>query len=128
MSKYTEQERVSLQTACIAMRESGFTFRQISRMLNVSITFAQDSCIELSQEQKKQERDAFAREAKARELKAKKQERENATLLAAARPDGSRCTAKACPYPALVNGLCRGHFLDSRSESSLHGSPLAIAI
>ena len=43
--------------------------------------------------------------------------------LANARPDGSHCTQKACVFPALLEGLCRQHYVDAHAERSLNPSP-----
>lgn len=40
----------------------------------------------------------------------------------------SRCSVKACPYPAATDGLCRAHLMDRSLESSIVGSSLVPAI
>lgn len=42
--------------------------------------------------------------------------------LVNAKPDGSKCVEKACPFPALNEGRCRTHLIDLHSEFSLNPS------
>lgn len=44
--------------------------------------------------------------------------------LANARPDGSRCTNRACAFPAVLEGKCRQHAMDAHATGSLLGSSL----
>jgi hypothetical protein len=39
-----------------------------------------------------------------------------------------RCSERAWPFPALADGKCRGHYLDSKCEKSLLPSTTACAI
>jgi hypothetical protein len=40
--------------------------------------------------------------------------------LREAQPDGSICIVKACPFPALVAGRCRQHYIDLHAAYSLN--------
>lgn len=46
----------------------------------------------------------------------------NQQAIVNANPDGSVCSVKACPFPAMIDGICRQHFIDSRSGYSLNPS------
>lgn len=61
-----------------------------------------------------------------REQKARDSMAEAARRLAAARPDGSTCTVKACPFPSLLDGKCRQHYQDSVATYSVLASNAAL--
>src|SRR5713226_6722833 len=46
----------------------------------------------------------------------------------AAASTSARCCVRGCVFPVKLDGLCRTHFLDSRSEKSLLPSATAVAI
>jgi hypothetical protein len=48
--------------------------------------------------------------------------------ILAANPDGSKCSVKACAFPALVNGKCRQHFADMHLAYSLNPSTHGIMV
>lgn len=69
-----------------------------------------------------------AREAKQREIEAKAEEflknrklRELATRIAT----GMKCSQKACPFPAVMDGECRKHVIDRQMQTSIMPSTLA---
>jgi hypothetical protein len=75
-----------------------------------------DSIREREERHAENQRQDAARAAKDREL---------ATLFASARPTGERCQGgRACPFPAVLEGLCRQHYVDAHSQYSVSGSSL----
>lgn len=49
-------------------------------------------------------------------------------IVAAVASTNGRCCIRACVFPSVVDGLCRGHSLDARSEKSLLPSTTQAAI
>jgi hypothetical protein len=68
---------------------------------------------------------------RARELEAQMEAEKSAAAillrrLSHARPTGGRCTSKACPFPAVLDGQCRQHAMDRAQIASLIPSPLGV--
>jgi hypothetical protein len=62
-----------------------------------------------------------------REREAKANEYRWVKLVASAKPTGTVCNQKACPFPAVLNGECRRHALDRHAEASAIPSQMALA-
>jgi hypothetical protein len=62
-----------------------------------------------------------------REIAAKVAAYRQQQRIAQAKPTSEKCSHKACPYPAVLEGECRKHALDRIATSSEFGSTLAIA-
>jgi hypothetical protein len=62
-----------------------------------------------------------------REIAAKVAAYRQQQRIAQAKPTSEKCSRKACPYPAVLEGECRKHALDRIATSSEFGSTLAIA-
>ena len=63
-------------------------------------------------------------ERKEREIAAKLKAYRAQQRLAQATPTGERCSHKACPYPAVLEGECRQHAADGMQSSSVLPSQL----
>lgn len=46
-------------------------------------------------------------------------------LLLNAKPDGMKCSTKACPFPSLLQGRCRQHYLEQFQSISIVGCAAA---
>jgi hypothetical protein len=44
------------------------------------------------------------------------------------KPVSARCSQRACAFPAVKDGLCRGHFIDAQAEYSMLPSTTSAAI
>jgi hypothetical protein len=66
-------------------------------------------------------------EVKQREMAAKVEAFRFQKRLNEARADGSRCSVKACPFPAVLDGECRSHAIDRHAQVSLMPSQLILA-
>lgn len=61
-----------------------------------------------------------------REVEAKEAAKRFEIALANAKADGTRCSVKACVFPAVLNGECRSHAVDRHLQNSLMPSALPI--
>jgi transposase-like protein len=121
--KYTAEQR---ERCIVLRRHTLMTYAQIAREVGCSPNFVQLSCADLVNQAKLEHSIKEKMECARRVIAHERKNREIARLLANAKPDGSHCIEKACPYEALVDGRCRRHFIDSRSDSSLLKSTMVL--
>lgn len=72
---------------------------------------------------------AEIRKRRLEELAAKAAEELENQKLRDAKPEGGTCGYdKACPFPAMIGGMCRRHYVDSRALFSTSPSPSGYTI